>query len=209
MSVARSLGLGGGPIEEEEAIDFDEEERAAARGFSLDVLSSPSPNVAIQTSPMCGGVLSEGAVYDAKSHTVIIIRVSSAGMESMVGMPVKVDEATFEIPVHRQNQTDFVTQLMPDSPEEVTTQKREELNSKLQNLFGSHVDYDALNNAFKALVPETEKWTVQVTIEEPYIIGDVSKALVCKAKGAIDAMVIVPLEKFIPSADQHPQVLEF
>lgn len=207
-TISRSIGLYADAGDDDAEL-ANEENSAGVRGFDIHVITKPSDDASVVNSPMCGALLSEGAVFDSKSKSVLIMRVSSAGLECIVNEPKKVDDHTVEVVVTRQNQPDFVTQLMPSAEEEAVVEKRQFLNGRLQELFGAHVDYDAINNAFKAMVPEVEQWTVQATVFEPYLIGDVTKVLVCKAKGAVDALVVVPLEKNVPTVEQHPQTIEF
>ncbi len=47
------------------------------------------------------------------------------------------------------------------------------MDKTLKQLYGEHMDYDVLDGAFRAII---------VTIASPYMIGDMKKVLVCKAK---------------------------
>ena len=161
------------------------------------------------TEPMCGAVLSEAATYDNKSKDVLIVRVSSAGLECSVGEPAKVDPHTVSIPVTRKNRPDFIYQLLP----EASDMKRKEATDKAEKLikdkFGDHFDYSVLNAAFNAMVPQEESWMVEVTVKPPFRFANLKDCVMFKAPNAVDGLALFPLEKEAPHVEEKPQVVLF
>ncbi len=118
--------------------------------------------------PMCGAVLSEVATYDTNSKDVLIVRVSSAGLESSVEVPKKIASYTVQIPVSRTNPKDFVHQLLPTASDN----KRDLVKQDASERLLAHFDYEVFNNALNAMVPEQESWTVKVTLNPPFLFGN-------------------------------------
>ncbi len=156
---------------------------------------------------MCSAVLAEAATYDSKSKDVLIVRVSSAGLECTVGEPVKVDPYTVTIPVTRINRSDFIYQLLPEASDATRKTQTAMTESKIKAAFGDHFDYQVLNNAFNAMVPQTESWTVEVTVNPPFLFGNLKQCLMFKAPKAVDGLALFPLEKEEPRVEEKAQVV--
>lgn len=199
MKVAATLGLNPIPFGGDRDELEEEAEELAARGFNITAVSMSQPDdPTVFSDPLAGGVLNESSTFDTKQTSVLVVRVASAGQGSMVSAPTKVDSTTMEVVVSRLNQRDFAQQLHPEAEEEVVQANREKMDTTLKTLYGDHMDYSLLNNAFRALAPENESWTVRITVDEPYAFGDIQKVLVCKAPNAVDAMIIFPLVREDP-----------
>jgi hypothetical protein len=158
---------------------------------------------------MCGAVLSEAATYDNHSKDVLIVRVSSAGLESSVGEPQKIDPYTVHIPVTRMNRGDFVHQLLPTASDKKRSSAVTETDARIRATFGAHFDYEVLNNAFNAMVPQEESWIVEVTLNPPFLFGNMKDTLMFKAPNAVDGLALFPLDKEEPKIDQKVQVINF
>ncbi len=209
VDIARSLGLNGGEGGDGDASNhLDEDDLFGSRGFSVEAVAEGSTDERVYSHPMTGAVLHESGTFDSSS-SILIVRVSSAGLTSQVGEPHKVDKMSLEIPVSRQNQPNFVLQLAPTAAEEAIVKRRGQLDDTLKRLYGDHMDFDVLDRAFKAMVPDTETWKIIVTIASPYMIGDMKKVLVCKAKNSVDAMVIIPLIREEPDSLERPVTMDF
>jgi hypothetical protein len=120
MAISRSIGLAprladatvygleGNNALDDDALDgYDRPFRITALVDETEVSGD------IYRHPMCGGVLSTAGSFDQAAKNVLIVRVSSAGLESTVGALKKVDAYTVHIPVTRINRLDFVHQLNP------------------------------------------------------------------------------------------------
>ncbi len=92
------------------------------------------------------------------------MRVSSAGPESSVDVPKKINSYTVHIPVSRTNRDDFVYQLLPLGSEQKRAATKVQTDERIKKAFGAHFEYELLNAAFSAMVPEQESWTVEVTL---------------------------------------------
>jgi hypothetical protein len=208
MAVASSLGLAGNqflagaPVEEQNVEDV-------ARSFKVECVTGDVQSLDVHTysEPMCGAVLSEAATYDNNSKDVLIVRVSSAGLECTVGEPVKVDPYTVNLPVTRINRSDFIHQLLPEASEVQRAKKVAATDQMIKDLFGSHFDYQVLNNAFNTMVPERETWTIEVTVNPPFLFGNLKQSIVYKAPNSVDALALFPLEKEEPRSEEKAQVV--
>lgn len=181
------------------------------RAFKVACITSDEASVDAHTytEPMCGAVLSEAATYDNKSKDVLIVRVSSAGLECTVGEPVKVDPRMVIIPVTRTNRGDFIYQLLPESSEAKRTAQVAATEQTIKAAFGEHFDYQVLNNAFNAMVPQKESWTVEVTVNPPFLFGNLKQSIMFKAPNAVDGLALFPLEKEEPRVEEKAQVVLF
>ena len=194
MAVAASLGLVN-PMQPQhlpEVEDVDE----AQRKFKVACVTNDEPAndaIHIYTEPMCGGVLSEAGTYDNKAKDVLFVRVSSAGMQSTVQTPIKIDEYNVEIPVQRKNMPDLIEQLIPTGNADVKKAFRDKVETQLKNNYGAHCDYDVFNSAFKAMVPADEGWTVNVSVQPPFQFAKMSETLFLASPGAVDAFVVFRL----------------
>ena len=130
-------------------------------------------------------------------------------MQSAVQMPIKVDDYNVEIPVSRNNMPDLVEQLIPQANDATKTVFRETLGTQLTSNYGAHFDYDMINNAFKAMVPESESWTVEVSVQPPFQFGKMSDTMFLKSPGAVDAFVVFPLLREQPVVNEQVQVINF
>jgi hypothetical protein len=130
-------------------------------------------------------------------------------MQSAVQMPVKVDDYNVEIPVSRTNMGDLVEQLIPAATDDAKTAFRTMVGNQLTINYGAHFDYDMINNAFKAMVPESESWTVEVSVQPPFQFGKMSETMFLKSPGAVDAFVVFPLLREQPIVNEQPQVINF
>jgi hypothetical protein len=214
LALSKSIGLVGagqfGAATEPQA-PAAEEEGEVERAFKVACITGDeaSQDVHTYTEPMCGAVLAEAATYDNKSKDVLIVRVSSAGLECAVGEPVKVDPYTVTIPVTRTNRDDFIHQLLPGASDEKRAQQVTIAEQKIKAAFGDHFDYQVLNNAFNAMVPQRESWTVEVTVNPPFLFGNLKQAVMFKAPNAVDGLVLFPLEKEEPRVEEKAQVVCF
>lgn len=210
--IARSLGLNGAPLGvsdgDGDGALGDDDDLFGSRGFTVEAVAEGSTDERVYSHPMTGAVLHESGTFDSSS-SILIVRVSSAGLSSQVGEPKKVDKCTLEIPVSRQNQPTFVQQLAPKAEQDAIVKRRNQLDITLKELYGQHMDFEVLDRAFKAMVPDTESWKILVTIGAPYMIGDMKKVLVCKAKNSVDAMVIIPLIREEPDVQERPITMDF
>jgi hypothetical protein len=83
------------------------------------------------------------------------------------GEPKKLDPYTVEIPVVRINRPDFVHQLLPAKDEAARVRGVAETNKQIRATSGKHFDYDVLNRAFQAMIPETTRWVMHATVNAP------------------------------------------
>jgi hypothetical protein len=89
MAIASSLGLASGVVGDVAPMDTSAEPMTP---FSITaVVDEDVGDELTYRHPMCGGVLSTAGAFDNRSKNVLIVRVSSAGLESSVGEPKKVD----------------------------------------------------------------------------------------------------------------------
>jgi hypothetical protein len=58
------------------------------------------------------------------------------------------------------------------------------------------------------MVPQMEAWTIEAAVCAPYIIGDIKEAVMFRAQNAVDALVLVPLEREEPLSD-NAQIVDF
>ena len=158
---------------------------------------------------MCGGVLSEAGIFDNKSKNALFVRVSSAGMQSTVQKPVRIDDYNVEIPVSRKNMSDLVEQLIPAAQPETRKAFREKVGGQLTEKYGAHFDYDMLNTAFRAMVPENENWTIEVSVQPPFQFGKMSDTLILMSPGSVDAFAIFPLVREQLAPFEQAQVINF
>ena len=210
LAVANSLGLAGsqfGAAVDQQAAEENDED--ASRAFKVACITSDraSHDEHTYTEPMCGAVLSEAATYDDKSKDVLIVRVSSAGLECTVGEPIKVDPYTVNIPVTRINRGDFIHQLLPEASEAQRERQVAATDATIKTMFGNHFDYQVLNNAFNAMVPQQESWTIEVTVNPPFLFGNLKQSVMFKAPNAVDGLALFPLEKEEPRVEEKAKVV--
>jgi hypothetical protein len=208
--VAKSLGLASGQFGagvDQPPVEQNDEE--VPRAFKVTCITGDeaSQDEHTYTEPMCGAVLSEAATYDNKSKDVLIVRVSSAGLECMVGEPVKVDPYTVNIPVTRINRGDFIYQLLPEASDVLRAKQVAATEKTIKEAFGDHFDYQVLNNAFNAMVPQKEAWTVEVTVNPPFLFGNLKQSVMFKAPNAVDGLALFPLEKEEPRVEEKAYVV--
>ncbi len=147
IDIARSLGLNGGEGGDLDASNpLEDDDLFGSRGFSVEAVAEGSTDERVYSHPMTGAVLHESGTFDSSS-SILIVRVSSAGLTSQVGEPHKVDKMSLEIPVSRQNQPNFVLQLAPTAGEEAIAKRRGQLDDTLKRLYGDHMDFDVLDRA--------------------------------------------------------------
>ncbi len=192
MAVASSLGLAPASIGDVAPMDTSPE--SLAPFFICALVDDDAGEALTYRHPMCGGVLSTAGAFDSRTKNVLIVRVSSAGLESSVGEPKKLDPYTVEIPVTRINRPDFVHQLLPNKDEAARARRVAETNKQIRATFGRHFDYDVLNRAFQAMVPESEQWTIQATVNAPYMFGNMKETFMFRAPNAVDVLALFPLE---------------
>lgn len=212
MQVSSSMGVSTGTGTQAAAPAAAEEEEEDPRFFKVQCVAGENEGndpTHTYTEPMCGAVLSEAGTYDSKTKNALIVRVSSAGMQSTVQKPIKVDDYNVEIPVSRNNMSDLVEQLIPAAPDETKTTFREMVGKQLTSNYGAHFDYDMINNAFKAMVPESESWTVEVSVQPPFQFGKMSDTMFFMSPGAVDAFAVFPLLREQPVVNEQVQVINF
>ncbi len=106
LEISHTLGLNVGDREDDEALD----DLFGSRGFSLEAVAEGCDDERVYSHHDRRG--HESGTFDSSS-SVLIVRVSSAGLSLQVGEPHKIDKTSLEIPVSRQNQPTVVQQLAP------------------------------------------------------------------------------------------------
>ena len=184
-------------------------EMEQARGFTLNIVPDDvNEDPRTERRPLCGAVLVEAGQFDPHSTTVLIARVSSAGLGSKVEATRKVNERTVEVHVSRENKNDLVQQMKPKGAEDELDTVRKDVEDTCTAKFGKHVDYEVLNTAFRALVPVNEGWTFSASVLPPYLIGDIKDVIMIRAGDWVDAMMIIPLIKEVPDKDEGPIIMD-
>jgi hypothetical protein len=214
--VAKTLGLAGEPFGVGVATGVGEEDAEAdmelKQVFQVECLAGADDDEGDEYTyrePMCGAVFSPAAHFDDSSKDLLIVRVSSAGLESEVGEPRKVDAYTVHIPVTRTNRDDFVHQLLPMASQQRREALIKETDQNLRQAYGDHCSYSVLNRAFNALVPTRESWIICVRVKPPYVFAHMKGSMTFKAPNAVDAMVTFPLDKEEPKIDERGRTINF
>jgi len=143
--------------------------------------------------PLVSGVLVRSNTFDSKQTTVAVVRVPGCGDGSFVSDPVSLGSSAIEFTVTRPNGNDFAEQLLPNGAAQLLEGARRNIDTEIQEKFGSHVDYGVLNAVFQVLAPPAETWKVRVTFHSPWMVGDFSKVLQYRTKRDADSWVIIPL----------------
>lgn len=212
MEVSRSLGLAP-PLPDVEAFGGDRDSGGGDAGSAFRITAlvdddAMEDDPRVYRHPMCGGVLSTAGSFDNAAKNVLIVRVSSAGLESSVGEPKKLDQYTVQIPVTRVNRPDFVHQLLPTASEHTRETRVGSTDELIRKTFGAHFDYNVLNAAFQAMVPEQESWTIEASVSQPYMFGNMKDTIMFRAPNAVDALALLPLELEEPLSEKA-QVITF
>jgi hypothetical protein len=204
MSLATSLGLlpsggsGAKSVISDDVELFDDDEFFDGRAFCVDCAAGIdlSGDFAASSQPTCGGVFIEGNEFDEKAKTCLIVRVAKGGHNTNIGVPVRETARRVTILVTRTNAPDFVSQLVDPITEDVKkTELRVSVARQVQDKFGGHFDYELLNNAFRRMVPEAEEWTIEVTLQDPWLFGQLKDSLQFTARDAMDTLFMFPVEK--------------
>jgi hypothetical protein len=95
-----------------------------------------------------------------------------------------------------------VHQLLPSKDEASRARRVTETNKQIRATFGKHFDYDVLNRAFQAMVPETEEWTIQAMVNPPYMFGNMKETIMFRAPNAVDVLALFPLELEEPKSEK-------
>ena len=159
-------------------------------------------------NPLCSAVFCKKAEFDSKGTDLLIVHVQGAGPGSVVEPPVRVSPTEVRIPVRRSNMKTFISQMVPAGvPPERLLQFEQEVSMTLKDAFGNHTDLQLLDNAFRALVPEQEKWFVEVTVKDPYKFKKIKKSRTFCHPNGIDVLSVLPLETETEEKNQAAPVI--
>lgn len=215
LEIARSIGVRSALDEPEfgnPAIEGgDDPARDVVHGFSIDCeLVDGESDPRTERLPLMGAIMVEANEYDPDASSVLIVRISAAGLNSRVEKPRKVSERTMDFRVVRNNKSDVASWLhaaSSDVTEADLAEYRDNVGIMQQKKFGNHMGYTVLNTAFQALVPAVEEWVVTVSVLPPYMIGEVNDVIFLGDKLSIDVLASIPLTKDVPNVDKDPVIM--
>jgi hypothetical protein len=206
--VARSMGLDPASFGDSGAPE-DLKELDIERKFEVSIaVDDNAESKHVSFHPLGSAVLIKAGTFDASSKTTLVVRVPGSGKQSRVEAPIKTGPNTLEITVARKNEADFVAQLFPEIVDEERDGYKEKVDRTIRNDYGAHFEYNVLNNAFMAMAPREERWTVVITVHSPYRIGDLKKVHQYISEGSSDSLTIVPLETEEEISLDRPKVTD-
>lgn len=182
--------VAGGRIEDDE-----DDEATVTTGHSLEIEQPPSytEGEAFLRMPLACSQIIETNPYDVQSKTLAMVRICGAGNNSRVAAPTRDADNEFSVIVERTNQRDLVALLDPNAAAGDIVQRQQDIESRIKGKFGQHTDYATINNAFSAMVPEVDTWTVRFRVQPPYTLGPLNDFFVIRSPSQGDAVIFAPL----------------
>lgn len=220
LAVAKSLGLKG-EDDNDMILEEGEEDKEQVALSNLELLKFEVASVidsrfssfgnenqdepCVMAHPHHGCVLVKRWRFDELTSDALFGRLPGYGARSEVDDPFFPDPThpvrCVSVPVRRENATDLVEQVMPNSQQERIATKRDEISALVKNALGQHVGYEVINRAYQAMSPPQEQWNIEFRVKPPYYFKSIEKCIVLKS-GTSDCLIIFPL------ATEEPEAVE-